>query len=211
MIRTATACFLCATVAALAHATSFQGAKDTPAKKLHDEALRKELLKMVEEDQQARKPLRGTGKPDPAVIRKMEAVDRKNTARLKEIIDRHGWPGRTLVGDKGANAAWLLAQHADRDLPFQKRCLALLKKAVPAGEAAGQHLAYLTDRVLVAEGKKQLYGTQFRTVDGKFEPSPIEDEANVDRRRKEVGLPTLAEYRKVLEKFYRTKPDEKKK
>jgi hypothetical protein len=54
----------------------------------------------------------------------------------------------------------------------------------------------------VAEKKKQRYGTQFRMTDGKLEPSPIEDEANVDRRRKEVGLPSLAEYRKTIEEIY---------
>jgi hypothetical protein len=204
-MRTTTACLLCAALAALAEAGTFEGPKDATTSKPRDAQLRKELLKMVAEDQEARKAMLG-GRPDPAAVRKMEGIDRKNTARLKEIIDRHGWPGRALVGADGANAAWLLAQHADRDRPFQKRCLGLLKKAVKAGEASGQQLAYLTDRVLVAEGKKQLYGTQFRTVDGKLEPSPIEDEANVDRRRKEVGLSTLAEYRKVLEKTYRSRP-----
>jgi hypothetical protein len=114
------------------------------------------------------------------------------------------------VGADGAHAAWLLAQHADRDRPFQKRCLGLLQKAVKAGEASGQDLAYLTDRVRVGEGKKQRYGTQFRTVNGKMEPYPIEDEASVDRRRKEVGLGTLAEYRKILEEAYRRKPEKKK-
>jgi hypothetical protein len=90
--------------------------------------------------------------------------------------------------------------------PFQKRCLALLEKAVKAGDASARDLAYLTDRVLVGEGKKQVYGTQFRAVGGKLEPSPIEDEANVDRRRKEVGLGTLAEYKKALAETYRKKP-----
>jgi hypothetical protein len=59
----------------------------------------------------------------------------------------------------------------------------------------------------VGENEKQVYGTQFREVNGKMEPFPIEDEANVDERRKEVGLPPLAEYRKMIEQLY--KPREK--
>ena len=59
-------------------------------------------------------------------------------------------------------------------------------------------MAYLTDRVLVAEGKPQRYGSQFFTVDGELKPRPIEDEANVDARRKEVGLGTMAQYTKLM-------------
>jgi hypothetical protein len=36
-------------------------------------------------------------------------------------------------------------------------------------------------------------------VDGKLRPHPIEDEANVDRRRKAVGLLPLADYLRVAE------------
>lgn len=179
--------------------------KANPKNQGTDHALRKELLQMMEEDQDARKSIVDTSSPDPAAVRKIDEIDRKNTARLKEIIEKHGWPGITLVGDEGANAAWLLVQHADKDRAFQKKCLVLLEKAVKAREASLGQLAYLTDRVLVGEKKEQIYGTQFRTVDGKMEPYPIADEKNVDRRRKEVGLSSLAEYRKVLEEFYKPK------
>ncbi len=170
-----------------------------------DNALRQELLQMMKEDQDARMAIVDTSSPDAAAVRKITEIDRKNTARLKEIIEKHGWPGITLVGDEGANAAWLLVQHADKDRAFQKKCLALLEKAVKARDASPAQLAYLTDRVLVAEKKEQVYGTQFHTVDGKMEPYPIADEKNVDRRRKEVGLSSLAEYRKVLEEVYKPK------
>jgi hypothetical protein len=184
--------------------------KDETAPPKRDEKLQKELLDLVREDQEARKELIKNPSEDSPAARKVADVDRKNTARLKEIIDKRGWPGRSLVGEDGAHAAWLLVQHADRDRELQKRCLKLLEKAVKAGEASGVDLAYLTDRVLVAENKKQLYGTQFRVKDGKLEPSPIEDEANVDRRRKEVGLPSLAEYRKMIEEIYGKQTKDKK-
>ena len=73
---------------------------------------------------------------------------------------------------------------------------------LPKEELSQSNLAYLTDRVLLAEGKKQLYGTQFTVVDGKWKPRPLEDEANVDKRRAEVGLPPLAEYTKLIEQAY---------
>jgi hypothetical protein len=193
-------------------------AEDKPA--VGDEKLRQELLRRMREDQDARKkllPILSARKGPvreadlPPELRGMGEIDKRNTAWLKEVIDRRGWPGKSLVGADGANAAWLLVQHADQDRAFQKRCLPLLAAAVKKGEATGAQLAYLTDRVRVGAGEKQVYGTQFRTVDGKLEPQPIEDEANVDRRRKEVGLPSLAEYRKQMEKTYKREPAEKKK
>jgi hypothetical protein len=199
----ATACRLLVAAAVPAVAAGGEGPK-------RDDALRDELLRMVKEDQDARGVLIKAGFADPEAAKKMEAVDRRNTARLKEVVDKGGWPGKSRVGQDGAHAAWLLVQHADKDRAFQKRCLALLEKAVKAGEASGQDLAYLSDRVLVGEGKKQVYGTQFKGAGARIEPYPIEDETNVDRRRKEVGLPTMAEYRKLLDETYKSKPAEKK-
>jgi hypothetical protein len=131
----------------------------------------------------------------------MRRIDTENTERLREIVERHGWPTYTLVGKDGANAAWLLVQHAERSPKFQRKCLDLMAK-VPRNEISQRDLAYLTDRVLLAEGKKQVYGTQFTWVNGKCKPRPLEDEANVDQRRKGVGLEPLAEYLKEAESFY---------
>ena len=109
--------------------------------------------------------------------------------RLAEIFDEHGWPGWQLVGEDGSTAAWLIVQHADLDVEFQRRGLGLLEEAVAAGDASPGDLAYLVDRVRVADGQPQVYGTQW-TPDaaGEWQPrTPIEDEANVDARRAEAG------------------------
>jgi hypothetical protein len=127
----------------------------------------------------------------------MMRVDAKHTARMKEVIDKYGWPGKRMVGEDGAFAAWLLVQHADADPAFQKRCLELMQ-AAPEGEVTKSNVAYLVDRVRVNSGEKQLYGTQFWTVDGELKPRPIEDEANLDKRRAEAGLGTMAEYTKQM-------------
>lgn len=122
-------------------------------------------------------------------------IDVANTDRLRQIIQQHGWPGRSLVGDDGAEAAWLLAQHADRQLDFQREVLPLLAEAVAAGEAKPAHLAYLTDRVRMAQGTPQIYGTQVGDIrEGTPIPWPIEDLERVDERRAEMGLGTLANY-----------------
>jgi hypothetical protein len=58
-----------------------------------------------------------------------------------------------------------------------------------------QHMAHLTDRILVMRGKKQKYGTQATWVNGKIVASPIEDEATVDERRKALGLEPMSSAR----------------
>lgn len=130
-------------------------------------------------------------------------IDGENVQWLKQTVDKQGWPTNSLVGSDGANAAWLLVQHADADLKFQRKCLNLMA-ALPKNEMSQNDLAYLTDRVLLAEGKKQIYGTQFDWIDGKLQPQPLEDEVNVDKRRAEVGMSPLAEYAKEMEELYVT-------
>ncbi|HEY0093685.1 MAG TPA: DUF6624 domain-containing protein [Archangium sp.] len=163
--------------------------------------LRDELLRMVEEDQAVRREAVASGFKDKAILERMKAIDTKNTARMKELVAQEGWPTKTLVGERASKAAFLLVQHADLDPAFQRQCLPMLEKAVAAGEGSGKDLAYLTDRVLVAEGKPQRYGTQFHMVEGKLVPRPIEDEANVDARRAAVGLGTMAEYNAQMQRM----------
>lgn len=152
--------------------------------------LRKELLDLAQEDQQARAKYTGAETP-PEVLAEMDRVDLKTRTRLGEIIKQSGWPRISAVGFDGAGAAWLIAQHADRDLAFQKQCLRLMRAAASHGEAAKEHLAYLIDRVRVAEGKRQIYGSQNLYKEGQLVMSPVVDEKNLNRRRKRMGLPPV--------------------
>lgn len=134
-------------------------------------------------------------------------IDPKNTARMKEIVGQIGWPTISKVGKKVSGDAWLLVQHADKDIDFQKQCLDLMKQE-PAGEVALHNIAYLEDRVRVNSGQLQLYGTQFRWIDNK-PIQEIEDFENVDQRRKEMGLKTLAEnIEEMYQKYKIEKPQQ---
>jgi len=174
-------------------------------------AVRAELLQMADEDQRARfaaiaEATRNAGSNN--LIQTMVQIDEKNTARLKSLVAEHGWLGKSLVGEDGAHAAWLLVQHAS-DRAFQKECLEKMKSALKDGEVSATDFAYLFDRVAMFDGRKQLYGTQFRSPPGKFcpmEPTPIEDEEHVDERRKALGLPSMVENAKQLRETYNCKP-----
>lgn len=181
-------------------------AQETGSPSVKEPALRRELLERVKQDQAIRNELisKGVENPDKVVLARMRAIDAENTERVRAIVKRYGWPGPELVGRDGAEAAFLIVQHADH--AFQKEMLPLVEKAYRGGGLSGQSYALLLDRVLVGEGKPQVYGTQAkRFEEWKWrEPAlePIEDEANVDKRRAEVGLPPLSEYREMLKRFY---------
>ena len=134
-----------------------------------------------------------------------ETVDQQHTKRMKEIIEEIGWPSISKVSPEGASNAWVLVQHADHDLEFQKKCLALMK-AEPEGDVSKRDMAYLEDRISVSEGHPQIYGTQFhKNADGLLEPLPLFDPENVDLRRKEMGLETLAENQKRIRESHARK------
>lgn len=165
-----------------------------------NEQLRAELEQMFEADQVVRKEAmeivqeHGPSSPQYEEIRKRgQKLDRRHTARLIEIVEEHGWPGRSLVGEGACQGAFLVLQHAD--LETQKKYLPLLREATEAGEVKSTALPLLEDRVRILEGKKQIYGSQVsRHADGRVELWPIEDEARVDERRASVGLEPLAAY-----------------
>jgi peptidoglycan/xylan/chitin deacetylase (PgdA/CDA1 family) len=174
-----------------------------------DEELAAQLGQMAAEDQRIRTRARGDGRTfalclDPETAAELERVDASNAKRLRAILDRHGWPGRSLVGEQGSQDAWLVAQHTDHHPEVQRMALELLAAAIDHGEASARDLAYLTDRVRVNEGREQLYGTQILAVeDGVAIPRPIEDRANVDRRRAEVGLQPLDQYTREFGNHFR--------
>src|SRR5262245_16388512 len=177
-----------------------------------DKVLAQELAARVKVDQDARnawiKYMQANPKPtwkpgeEPDVFKELKKVDGDNLNWLKQIVEKHGWPGKGLVGKKSASDAWLLVQHCDEDKPFQKKCLALMEPLLSKGEVEKKDYAYLMDRVLVGEGKKQIYGTQTKIVNGDCIPNPVEDEANLDKRRKEMGMMPMAVYLKMVREMY---------
>jgi hypothetical protein len=176
--------------------------KTKPDPNVANPSLRAKLLKMEAADQNIRKQALAqfskTGErvtiPMLWILLRMDCVDKSNTKSMRRIVDKQGWPGKSMVGSDGASAAFLLVQHADKDTAFQKKCLPLLQEAAEQGDASKSDMAYLTDRILVAEGRKQLYGTQCSWKDTVVEMDPIEDSLHVDERRAEVGLEPLDVY-----------------
>jgi hypothetical protein len=158
-----------------------------------NQSLCDELVAMDEYDQSVRGELAADGSLFDGYHPRMAAVHRANAARLREIVAEQGWPGVPVVGDRGAFAAWRIAQHAIGEPPFMRLCRDLLHAAGARGEAPRWQFALLDDRIRAFEGRPQRYGSQLRDGPNGPEPYPLEDEARVEEWRQEAGLPPLAE------------------
>ncbi len=181
-----------------------------------DPKLQARLLEMGEKDQHYRKRLHElslvASSSDPSVAQecqqlaeKQSHLDSELVVELESIIAEHGWPTISKVGAKANQFAFLILQHAS--LEKQKKYFPMLRKAAEQNEARPADVAMLEDRIRMREGKPQRYGTQLHEnpQTKKLELFPIEDEANVDDRRKEVGLMPLAEYLKHFQLEYSPK------
>jgi hypothetical protein len=155
-------------------------------------SLQKKLILMLNEDKKVREQLSEDGSLFDGYHPEMEKVHLKNAKILEEIIEEHGWPGKSLVGKEGTEAAWIIIQHAISRPDLQRRIVKKLENEVKKGEVEAKHLAMLIDRICFFEGKPQVYGTNLDWNDeGNLKPTPILDEEMVNDRRKNVGLPPI--------------------
>jgi hypothetical protein len=158
-----------------------------------NEELRSELVAMRAEDLRVRGELVASGELGGAYVPRMEAVHVANAARLRELVDLHGWPGEDLAGKDGAEAAWFITQHAIGEPEFQRRVLQLLRDSAREGRVPKWPAAYLEDRIAMYEGRPQRYGSQWLDDprDGRIRPWTLLDPERVNEFRAEVGLPPL--------------------
>lgn len=156
--------------------------------------IRQELLGMAAEDLRVRAELTADGSLFRGYHPRMRAVHDRHAGRLAQILAADGWPTERQVGVDGAQAAWLIVQHAIGQPGFQRQALSTLSAAAARGEVPAWQAAMLEDRILTFEGRPQRYGTQFDWDSaGQLSPLPIEDRAGLDQRRKALGLRPLEE------------------
>jgi hypothetical protein len=165
--------------------------------------LRTDLHDMVSSEQVARTTYVVKGmKEGSAEQKRIIAIDAAHLPRIKAIFDKVGFPNAAMVGRSGVSNFFLLTQHADKDPAFQAKVLEKAEPLMRNGELSRQQFALLTDRVLLAQGKKQRYGSQVEVKDGRSVPLPMEDAAHVDEQRATMGLEPLDDYLKESDAMY---------
>ncbi|MEM1215950.1 MAG: DUF6624 domain-containing protein, partial [Bacteroidota bacterium] len=166
-----------------------------------NEELRARLSTLTERDQYYRRQMadiaRDEGWSSP-VIRELHGLQREldslNLIELGYIIKEHGYPGRSLVGNQGSAAIYIIQR---ADLATQQAYYPLLQTAAEEYELLRSEFAILTDKMRMAQALPQVYGTQvIRTANGMLDFYSIENEAEVEALRREMGLMPLVEYAK---------------
>ena len=169
----------------------------------YNRQLKQELLTIYKTDQQPRSQIDSLAKQfggyDSPEMRRhwasIHVVDSINLAKTERILAQYGYPRRSQVGPKAANTPWLIIQHSP--LPVQEKYLPLVEEAARRSDIPKSSLALLIDRIRVYKGQKQLYGSQVSIgATGQKAFDPIEDEANVNKRRAEMDMGTIEEYAK---------------
>lgn len=155
--------------------------------------LRSELSNMIYEDQKPRLELRTTKNEDSTWIL-INRVDSINEIKLKNIIEKFGYPNEELIGvyniDKShVNPITLLFHFDDYEYWTKK-----LKTLIDKGDAPPNSLATFVDSYQrrVNETDRFIYGLYDNVSD-----EEIKDFSNLDKRRQSIGLPTMAMKKKV--------------
>lgn len=123
--------------------------------------------------------------------------DVPNLARLKQIMETHGWPCPPEFPAEAQRAAWYIAQHGQYvdetgttqwDADFAESILPEVMEAVEAEELTPWSYAAMFDRIRRTRGEPQRYATQIMCADGRAEFGELESADDVDRFRAEIGM-----------------------
>lgn len=164
-----------------------------------NDSLRAVLLALGNADQAARDGMTAEKMKDSIFARRLMRGDSARSAQMRTILDRYGWPGKSMVGVEGETAAFHLVQHSATLGP---RGLALMQGARP-GEVSPADLALVIDRQKTYSNQLQVYGSQLDVQHAAaLRFFPIADPAHVDERRATMGLPPLRPYACMIATMY---------
>ena len=164
---------------------------------IQDQIFREALLnpaKARQRDSLARRYQLPADKVGNGLMSRMVLADSSNLRRVRAIIKRYGYPGKTLVGTPTNEAAFYVIQHSSRIPEY----LPLIKQAAEQGELPFRLYAMMLDRQLMYTGQPQVYGTQGRSFTDADKQEhrfiwPIADPAHVNERRRQAGFDQTVE------------------
>ena len=168
--------------------------------KHYDKALVSVLDKIYFDDQSTRSQIRAKEEKYGRDSKEMRAFwqsilqkDSINLIKISKILDTQGWPSKKKIGTRGASTIFLVIQHANQDTKL--KYLPMINKAVEKDELPKRQYAMFYDRLLLGQGKRQVYGTQLAMSKESKKPYvlPLDDARNVDQRRAKMGLNTMQE------------------
>lgn len=149
-----------------------------------DQGIRKQFMEAMQANE----------KIDPSLYGEMNRIDSSNQAWVINKLQKYGWPEKSKIGENAARAVFLVIQHAE--LSDIETYYPQLQALADRDEARQVHAAMMLDRMLMYQGKKQIYGTQASgqlREDGSWVIWPVEDPESINERRKAVGFTDTVE------------------
>ncbi len=168
--------------------------------KHYDKKLVAQLDKIYFDDQSTRSQIRPKEEKYGRDSKEMRAFwqvilknDSINQVKVSKILDTQGWPSKNIIGVRGTSTLFFVIQHAD--LKTQVKYLPMITKALESSNLPKRQYAMFYDRLVLRQGKRQVYGTQLAITKESKDPYvlPLEDAQNVDKRRAEMGLNSMQE------------------
>ncbi|NER18341.1 DUF6624 domain-containing protein [Spongiivirga citrea] len=134
------------------------------------------------------------------LVKEQQAIYKKNhivnEKKVKNILDKYGWPTKEMIGEQGNLTICNVIQHSDNETRIQY--LPLMRQAVKEKKLEPRFLVRAEDRIATEKGEPQIYGGQMKYYPEtkSFNVWPVFDPVNVDKRRAEIGLGPIAEFLK---------------
>lgn len=109
---------------------------------------------------------------------------------IDRIIQKYGYPGKTLVGEDHAIVFSIISTGSKK---IKEKYYDVIIKAADEKELDWSDVAFFVDKVKVARKEEQIYGTQYKFNESNYTTNyyPIKDKAQLNERRKKVGLEEL--------------------
>lgn len=111
--------------------------------------------------------------------------DSLSFAKIDRLLDTYGYPSKAIAGDATPIPFYILGF---APLELKEKHVGKLLMAATRDDISLKSLAFFIDKMKIAKGEKQVYGTQYYLKKGEYTPYPIEDEAHLKERRASMGL-----------------------
>ncbi|MDH5233269.1 MAG: hypothetical protein OEY38_24720, partial [Gammaproteobacteria bacterium] len=160
------------------------------------ESLKEIFEEMLNKEEQVTAQLAKDGNLYDGYPIELKNMHNKNADFFQTLLDNSEWPRISDVGEETAKMACAVFQHCAICRPsLMKKGFEVISELAKLGEAHKQCVAYVSDRISYYERRPQKFGTQFEwNQNNEYGPWKIENEKEINLRRKEMGLNTQEEH-----------------
>lgn len=133
---------------------------------------------------------------DSELVKEQQAIYQKNhiinERKVRYLLDTYGWPTKEIAGEQGNWTICNVLQHSDNTVRLQY--LPMMREAVKEKKLAPRFLVRAEDRIATEKGDLQIYGGQMKYYPEtkSFNLWPVFEPENIDKRRTEIGLDSIA-------------------